>query len=435
MKPVQKWCVFGLSWGLACGLFGDVLPAPLSFQRLLAGDWPQWRGPLGTGISSETAAPLSWSATKNVKWKVALPEEGNSSPIVIDGKVLVTCPSEHGKQRLLLCLDRTNGKELWRKTIQYDEPEATHATNPQASSSPVTDGERIIVWFGSAGLFCYDLAGQDVWQKDLGKFDHIWGYGTSPVIVGDLVILNAGPGTASFVVALNKRTGEEVWRHEYPGMRASKPEEFRGSWSTPVVVGEGAQALLLLSLPNTLRAVTADKGQEVWTCRGLGDLVYTSPLVVDDTVVTMSGYHGPALACRLGGQGDVTSSHRLWLHDQKNPQRIGSGAVVGQHVYILNDNGVAWCLNAKTGEKTWEQRVGDGSSWGSMCAVDGRLYVQNMKGNVIVLAADPTTCQVLSQNELNEGSRSSPAFSNGEIFLRTFKNLYCIADASAKTTK
>ena len=425
MRPHRPFREILLTLASSMGLISILIGGGLVF----AGDWLQWRGPLGTGISDERV-PLTWSTDKNVKWKVALPDEGNSTPIVAGGKVFVTCPQDKGKQRLLLCLDRTDGKELWRKTVPYEHPEATHGTNPHTSSSPVSDGSRIYVWFGSAGIFCYDVNdGHEHWKTDLKTFDHIWGYGSSPVIVGDLVILNAGPGTTARVVALDKQTGAEVWHREYPGMKSAKAEEFKGSWSTPVLLGEGASALVLLSLPKKLLAVKPANGDVVWSCDGLSDLVYTSPVITNDIVVAMCGYHGPALACRLGGQGDVTASHRLWLHDKKNPQRIGSGVAVGGHVYILNENGVAWCLDAQSGEKKWEQRIGDGTSWGSMCVADGRIYVQNMQGNVIVLAVDPTECRVLSQNMLNEGSRSSPAFSNGEIFLRTFKNLYCIAEA------
>lgn len=430
MNAIRTWLV-GV---ITCGLTLSFVLANLT-QPAMAGDWLQWRGPQGTGLSTEKNVPLSWSATKNVKWKVTLPAEGNGSPIVVGGKVFVTCPTDRkGDKRLLLCLDRTDGQELWRKTISYPLPEATHGTNPQASSSPASDGERVVVWFGSAGLYCYDLEGKEQWQKDLGKFDHIWGYGSSPVLVGDLVILNAGPGTSAFVVAFNKQTGEEVWRHEYEGMKSEKAEEYRGSWSTPILVGEGDSALLLLSLPTRLRAIKPATGEEVWSCGGLSKLVYTSPVVTGDTVVAMCGFHGPALACRLGGSGDVTASHRLWLQDKPNPQRIGSGVALEGHVYILNENGVAWCLDAQTGDKKWEQRIGDGTSWGSMCLADGRLYVQNMKGNVVVLAANPAACEVLGQNDLNEGSRSSPAFSDGNVFVRTFKSLYCIEEV-AKAAK
>lgn len=391
-----------------------------------AGDWPLWRGPWGIGVGDDVPPPLTWSPTQNIRWKVPLPEEGNSSPIVVGDKVWLTCPAENGQQRLLLCFDRREGRELWRRAVTYSAPEKMHQTNPHCSPSPASDGERVVVWHGSAGLLCYDLSGRELWRKDLGAFDHIWGYGSSPIIDGDYVFLNAGPGTRSFVVAFHKHTGEELWRRTYPGMAAETPQEYRGSWSTPVLAGQGPERLLLLSLPNTLWAVDPRTGEEVWRCAGLGDLVYTSPLVTGDIVVAMSGYHGPALACRLGGRGDVTETHRLWRHERPNPQRIGSGVAVDGYVYILNENGTLWCLNAETGEKTWEQRLG-GTSWGSMCYVAGRLYVQNMRGTVFVLAANPRQMELLAENKLGEGSRSSPAFSQGEVFVRTFAALYAIA--------
>jgi len=407
---------------LTVGLFAATWCGPSD-----AGDWPQWRGPLGIGVGSEKHVPLMWSKTEHVKWTVQLPEDGNSSPVVIGDKVLVTTPENKGRVRSLLCLDRRDGKELWRKSVEYADREVMHNTNPHCSPSPATDGERVVVWYGSAGLYCYDLNGKELWQKDLGKFDHIWGYGSSPVIHGDLVFLNAGPGTVAFVAAFNKHSGTEVWRKTYPQMASTKPEQYRGSWSTPVIVGEGNEALMLLSLPQTLWAVKPATGEEVWWCQGLGDLVYTSPLVDGEVVVAMGGFHGPAIACRMGGTGDVTATHRLWRHAEKNPQRIGSGVAVNGHVYILNENGIVWCLDEQTGEKKWEHRLG-GTSWGSMCHVDGRLYVQNMNGTVFVMAVDSTKFELLAENALNEGSRSSPAFSNGEVFVRTFRTVYCIAE-------
>lgn len=406
-------------------VFGLVLSFILP-SSAAGGDWPQWRGPAGTGVSSEKNFPISWSSTVNVLWKVALPAEGNSSPIVVGGRVFLTCPFNKGRQRILICFDRTDGNELWRRVVEYDQTEATHGTNPQASSSPASDGERIVVWYGSAGLYCYDLDGKQLWQRDVGQFDHIWGYGSSPVFVGDSIILNAGPGTVSFVAAYNKVTGEPVWKKDYDGMKSTKPDEYRGSWSTPVLSQSGDDQLLLLSLPLQLRAVNPANGNDVWSCAGLTNLVYTSPIIAGDKVVAMGGYHGATIACRMGGRGDVTASHRLWIHEKRNPQRIGSGVATDNHVYILNENGVGWCLDAATGEKTWEQRIGHGTSWGSMCLVDGRIYVQNMKGDVIVLQENPRSCEILSENTLHEGSRSSPAFSNGNIFIRTFKHLYCI---------
>src|SRR5581483_2548081 len=201
-----------------------------------ADNWPAWRGPTGQGHSAETDLPVKWSATENVKWKVPLPDEGNSTPVVWGDRVFVTqatgkttWPPKGGggpataESRMLLCFRRSDGKELWRKEVTYKEPESTHPTNPFCSASPATDGERVIVSHGSAGVFCYDLGGRELWRRDLGKCEHIWGNAASPVIYKNLVILNFGPGPRTFLVALDKQTGREVWKVEEKG---SKPQEY-----------------------------------------------------------------------------------------------------------------------------------------------------------------------------------------------------------------
>ena len=394
-----------------------------------AADWTAWRGPLGTGISDETGVPLRWSTDSNIKWKVALPEPGNSTPIVWKDRVFITGVPKKGA-RALMCYDRADGKLRWSQKVEYAEEEPTHETNPYCSASPTTDGERVIAWHGSAGLFAYDVDGQPLWKKDLGKFEHVWGNAASPVLYKHLVILNCGPGLNTFLIALDKKTGEEVWRVKPDDATSEKLDEFRGSWSTPVLNREGDRDEFLVSLPNYLLAFDPLTGNENWRCRGLSKLAYTSPLVGEGVAVAMSGYHGPALAVRTGGQGDVTETHRLWLHDQKIPQRIGSGIIVDGHVFILNESGVATCLDLKSGETKWEQRVGKsgGRSWSSMALVDGRLYVISMSGETIVLAPNSEKCEVLAENPLGEMTRASLAFSNGQIFARTYQHLYCIEE-------
>ena len=419
---VIAWLVFG------CVLVSGPLIGGPQTATLRADDWPAWRGPEGSGVCRETGFPLEWSADQNVRWKVALPGPGNSTPIVWQDRVLVSCASKDGHSRSLLCFHRDDGRELWRQTIQYDLPEQTHKTNPQCSSSPVTDGERVIVWHGSAGVHAYDMDGKPLWKVDLGKFEHIWGTGSSPLLYEDLVILNCGPGLRAFVVALDKRTGKEMWRREPEGIVSEKAEEFRGSWSTPVVAKGKSGDQLLLSLPTRLHAVEPLTGDDVWTTEGLGKLVYTSPLLNDELVVAMSGFHGPAIAVRRGGRGDVTESHRVWTHagNRKDvPQRVGSGVVVGDHIFILNEPGIAWCLDLKTGERTWEERLDRGQSWSSLVYADDRLYALDMNGNTRVLAADPEACRVLATNKVDETTRGSLAFSNGRIYQRTYEHLYC----------
>ena len=389
------------------------------------GNWPAWRGPNGTGVSDEKDVPLEWSKEKNVAWKVDMPGEGNSTPAIWGQRVFVTCASDGGRMRSLMCYNRTDGKQLWAKTVAYRTAEKTHKTNPYCSSSPVTDGKLVIVWHGSAGMFCYDMEGNEQWKEDLGEFEHIWGNAASPVIYQDSVILNAGPGMRTFLVCLNKRTGKQLWRRTIDDATSRKFDEFRGSWSTPVLFQQDGQDLMALSMPKRLIAFDPTSGETVWTSAGLSLLAYTSPLVSDDTVVGMSGYHGPAIAVRVGGKGDVTETHRLWLHDKKNPQRVGSGVIADGHIYILNENGVAWCLDLKTGEKKWEERLG-GRAWGSMSHVDGKLYVSNQDGTTYVLEASPEDCKVLAENRLDELTRASHAFSDGQVFVRTYQHLWCI---------
>ncbi len=399
-------------------LFGLLLPAlalvVTAAAPASAGDWLQWRGPLGTGISDEKNVPTTWTATENVKWKV---------PLDVGQRVFITHSPAKTKLRGLRAFERATGELAWKHEVEYADNEPSHGTNPFCSASPASDGQRIVAWYGSAGLFCYDLEGKVLWQKDLGKVEHIWGYGSSPVFAGELVILQYGPGLNTFVAAFDKTSGDEVWRKEYPLQKSATAEEYRGSWSTPVLYQSGGRTLMLLSLPEKFRAVDPASGEEVWTCDGPSKLVYTSPLVAGEILITMCGYGGPALAVKPAGTGDQTAN-RLWLHP-RNPQRVGSGVVVGGHIYIRNEKG-AWCLDAKTGERKWQDELGGGESWSSMSYVDGRLYTINTAGTTFVLEPTPESCKVIAENKLGETTRGSHAFSNGQIFVRTYQNLYCI---------
>jgi outer membrane protein assembly factor BamB len=397
----------------------------VAFAR--AENWPAWRGPLGTGISQEKSAPLEWSKDKNIKWQIKLPGPGNSTPIIWEGRVYLTCAAPGGKQRGTYCYDRKTGEEIWKKVVEFSGEEPTHPTNPACSASPVTDGERLVVSHGSAGLFCYDLDGKELWKKDLGKVEHIWGYAASPVIYKDLVIQNVGPGTNSYVIAMNKKTGNEVWRNEYDLMKSAKIDEYRGSWSTPVIYNDGKQDVMLLTLPEKLRAVDPATGEEIWSCSGPSKLFYTSPIIAGDVIVAMCGYGGPAMAARGGGKGDVTDANRLWVHEN-NPQRVGSGVVVDGKVYLMNEDGLVWCIDAQSGEIHWKERVG-GSAWSSGVYAAGRLYFTDMQSRVYVIEPSAESCKVLAKNSLDgKTMRASPAFSNGEIFLRTDEALYCVSE-------
>jgi len=220
-----------------------------------------------------------------------------------------------------MCFDRANGKLLWQHGPENVPAEPTHETNPQASSSPVTDGERVVAWFGSAGLFCFDFAGKELWQRDLGAQRHIWGYGASPILHGDLCILNFGPGERTFLIAVDKQTGKTRWQVGEPGGDSGeeKPGQPKpawiGSWSTPVVINSGAREELVLNWPNRVVAFEPTTGRELWTCAGLNPLSYTSPLhdPATQTVVAMGGYSGMALAVKAGGTAvSIWMAERLW---------------------------------------------------------------------------------------------------------------------------
>lgn len=390
----------------------------------LADNWPQWRGPEGTGVCAEKNLPTTWSTNRNIRWKTLLPEPGNSTPIIWEKRVFVT--QAVGQRRTLMCFDRANGKLLWQSGVTYPEKELTHETNPQCSGSPVTDGERVIVSFGSAGLFCYDLDGKEIWHRDLGKQSHMWGVAASPVLHGDLCVLNFGPGVRTFLIAVNKKTGDTVWQHDEPGGAADK---YIGSWSTPLVIKAGAREEMIVLYPQRVAAFEPKTGRELWTCRGLNPLVYTSPLYADGIVVAMGGYSGSALAVKAGGTGDVTETRRLW-QVPKTKQRIGSGVIADGHIYILNDPGIAECFELQTGKLVWEQRLkGPGAkadNWSSLVLAEKNLYAVNQSGDGFVFKASPQF-QVVSTNSLGELTRASVAVSDGELFIRTYKHLWCIS--------
>jgi outer membrane protein assembly factor BamB len=399
-----------------------------SYPVLQAENWSSWRGPNGNGATSEKGFPTTWSPTENVAWRIDLPAPGNSTPVTWQDNVLLTQATAEGTKRHLTCYDLQSGKQRWQYIAMIEQVEKTHKTNPHAAGSPVTDGKHIVVSFGSAGIHCVDMKGNLKWQVDMGRLEHIWGTSASPVIFEDLVIVNCGPGVRAFWIALDIETGVEVWKTESQNFLSTKPGEFRGSWSTPVVYGNGADAVMFISMPLKFYALQPRTGDILWNCDGPGKLAYTSPLVNRDVAVTMSGYGGPSLAVKRGGRGDVTESHRLWhkIERAENPQRIGSGLIIGDYIYIVNEPGIAWCMDLKTGERLWQQRLGDSKCWSSLCLVEGKIFIINDKGTTFVIDPNPKQCNIIHENKLAELTRGSLAFANGRILIRTYKSLYCI---------
>jgi outer membrane protein assembly factor BamB len=398
-----------------------------------ADSWPQWRGPMGTGVSTENQLPTRWSATEHVLWKTELPERGNSTPIIWRDRVLLTQSVQ--QQRLVVCFDRKNGRKLWEAGTTSEVPEKFHPTNTPCAASPATDGECVVANFGSAGVYAFDLSGKMLWKSDLGLIDHMWGYAASPVLDAERCFVHFGPGSRHFLVALDKRTGRELWRTDFPEVHpAERTDGFAGkkgvigSWSTPLLVPTKARTELVLSLPGRLAAFDPATGREWWSCEGLNPLLYTSAMAGDGLVIGSGGYGGSTVAVRPGGDGNVTPQ-RLW-HKLRDKQRIGSGVIYQGHLYILNTPGTAQCIRLTDGETVWEQRLpGTGArteSWSSMVLAGGLIYVNNQGGDVFVLRASPAF-ELVQVNALHDGiMNASVAVSDGDLFLRTEKHLWCI---------
>ncbi len=405
-------------------------------SSLSAEDWPAFRGPNYDGMSTETNLPTEWGTGTNVKWTMAINGTGNSSPIVSAGKVFITKANDKGRERTLQCFDRTNGKRLWERTVTCDKDDPTHKTNPYAGSTPVSDGQRVVVWHGSAGLFCYDHSGKQLWAADLGHFKHIWGYAGSPVLYDGSIFLNCGPGENTFVASVSLKDGALNWKVEEPGGTLNQIPKvgYVGSWSTPVPMKVDGKTQIICSLPTRVAAFDPADGKIIWYCEGLanpprGNLVYTSPIIGKEICVVLGGYQGPAIGFRPGGKGNITKTHRLWHNLKRNPQRIGSGVLVGDHIFTVNAGpGTVQCLVAKTGETKWQERLRGGNFWGSVIYADGHLYATNQEGITHVFKPNPQKLEVIASNELGEPSNSTPAFSDGEIFLRTAVSLHCIAE-------
>jgi outer membrane protein assembly factor BamB len=389
-----------------------------------AENWPSRWGPSGNSMSGETRVPLRWSRDQGVRWKTPLPAPGNSCPIVWENQVIVTQSFDReGSRRGLLSFDRRDGRKLWEASIPFAGKESTHQDNPYCSHSPVTDGERVIALLGSAGILCTDMRGRQLWRKETGPLEQIWGTAASPRIHGNLVFFNCGPGDRTFLLALDKRTGREVWRVDEPGKYGHKAEEWMGSWSDPAIVRVRGRDELIMAWPGAVKAYDPATGRLLWTCRGLSPLVYTTPLVTPEVVVVLCGYGGAWMAVRPGGDGDVTETHRLWRHERAS-QRIGSGVIIGEHVYLVNEPGTAQCFEWRTGKEIFNERLGS-TTWGSLVHAAGRLYSTSLRGETAVFAAKPQF-EVLARNPLEERTMATPAISNGEIFIRTHEHLWCI---------
>ena len=402
-----------------------------------AADWSAFRGPKGNGISSAENVPTEWGPDQNILWKFKLPQPGNSSPIVSNGRVFLTCAEDpEGKGRSLYCFNADSGEKLWVQTVQIDKAMPTHKTNPYCAATPAADGRRVIAWHGSAGLHCYDYKGKELWSADLGEIRHWWGYASSPVIYKDRVILQRAPGKGAALMAFDLESGKTLWSTAEEvagdGERRATDGAYVGTWSTPVIAEVDGQDQILCAMTTRLVAYNPDDGQILWYCEGLsgpkGDLSYSSPMWRRDTAYVIGGFRGPSFATYMGGSGDITDTHRLWRHES-SPQNIGSGVFIGNHAYLAHtEPGIIECIHVPTGTSKWKSRGAGGQHWGSVILAGGLCYVTNQDGETVIFKPNPQEYEEVAVNPLNEPSNSTPAPVDGRIYIRTFDHLYCIGE-------
>lgn len=392
---------------------------------LHAENWPQFRGPRGDGVSGEKNAPLRWSATENVLWKTPIPGEGHSSPIVWGESVFVVGVRKETGERLLLRLEAGTGKVVWQRTVLTAPVEPMHRENSAASSTPTTDGTHVFTSFQAGervDLRCFDFDGNLVWQAQPLAFEGEHGYTYSPVVDGDLLFFDCRQEGEAALLALDKRTGKIRWRAE-PGMK-------RISHVPPLLVGKGAGRQLIVAGSDEMRGFKPETGEPIWWCKGPSDVAVAGLSHGDGMVFASAGYPSRTrMAVRIDGRGDVTGSHVAWSI-RRQVTYVPSPVFHEGHLYTVEDAGLLFCFDARTGEAKWEHRLG-GRTRSSLVLAEGRIYSTNEKGVTTVFAADPTAFRPLATNDLGEFCYTTPAISGGRLFLRSGENLWCFGGAGA----
>ncbi len=388
-----------------------VMPAAGSERQ-----WPRFRGPSGQGTAIETEFPSTWSQTENVAWRAKLPGVGNSSPVIWDDRLFVTAASEDGSQRLLLCYRRTDGQKLWERAAPAaSAQEKLYWKNTYASSTPVTDGENVIVFFGNSGLVCYDMDGQLKWQQTIGPFPTMHGPGTSPVMYKNKVIFiqYQNRGQSQFV-AFDKNTGDELWHPERP---------HRTCWSTPVVLRVGDHDELVYNGSHQVVGYNPETGEELWQVSGSTAESIPTIVVGGGLIFSASGRNGPTMAIRPGGSGDVTETHVVWQNRRGAPH-VPSPVYYRERLYFVNDTGIVTCLNAMTGRTLWQKRLRGRFSM-SPIEADGKLILTNEVGNTYILEAGDEF-SLLAENDLAEPILATPALLGGRLYFRARSELICV---------
>ena len=399
-----------------------IVVASLSCQAR-AGDWPGWRGPKGNGLSDEANLPVKWSAGDGVRWKAELPGKGSGSPIIAGDRVFLTSSDGPRHDQLhFFCLNRRTGRELWHRNFWGTAPTLRHdPKSSMATPTPVTDGQHVWGFFGSGDLFCLDLDGNLVWCRSLAQeyepFQNRFAMGSSPVLVGDLLILQCDHWGQSYLVGIDKRTGKNAWKTD-------RAEHV--SWSSPLVIDVNGHAELVASATFQVKGYDPLTGRELWAASGMTRECIPTAVAGDGLIFAVSGMKGETLAIRTGGRGDVTESHVVW-RNSRNAPFVPSAIVLDDLYYLVDDKGIAACFEAASGKLVWQQRLG-GAFSASPIAADGKIYFVDEEGTTTVLKPG-RKFEVLSKNRLDDPTFASPAVAHGDLFIRTDRFLVCINGA------
>ena len=383
-------------------------------------NWPRWRGPTADGHSCEQGLPHQWSSD-SVLWRTPLKGRGHSSPTIWGTRIFLTSALEQGKQRMVTCVDRTNGKVLWERIAWTGEPERSHGMNGWASATCATDGERVYAFFGrGGGSYCYRVDGELLWSRDLGRFESPWGTAASPLLVGDVVIQNCDSDQDAYIIALNKKTGSEVWKTKRP--------DHRG-WSSPILIRAGERDEIVVNGHTGMTAYAPDSGKELWNCRceaGRGSPTVTP---ADGLLYAVNGLSGGGAYCvRPGGSGDVTESRRLWIA-RRGGRDLPSPIVVGDTMLVAGlRGGILTAYDKSDGSEIWVKRL-DGQVSASPVSYDGLAFFITESGDTVVI--DPKSEEkIIGRNPVGgtEGElfRASITPLDGQLFLRSDQYLYCV---------
>ena len=384
-------------------------------------NWPTFRGPAGTGVSSDAKPPVKWSESKNVKWKIELPGDGNSSPIVWQDKIFLqtAVPADDEQVKFdLLCVNRTDGSIVWQQTASQARPhEGHHSDHGYASFSPVTDGKHVWINYGSQGVYCYDFSGRQVWKAPMPQMQtrRAFGEGSSPALAGDMLIVVADQERNSVVYALDKRTGKEIWK---------KSRRERTNWTSPLVVTHGDRTQIVVG-GTTFISYDPANGNTLWTSSGHTQNVIPTPIYAHGLIYCLSGFRGSM--CRVIRPDDGS---KVWEITEHTPY-VPSGIVANGKFYFGSRNRVSVsCYNATDGKAHFKnQRLGESSGmYASPVAANGHIYFTGRDGVVIVIKDDGSASPV-AQNTLDDRIDATPALVDNQIIIRGKEKLYCIADS------